>query len=852
MTNQAPDKKDGAPEARRQSSPQTTSIKFANGADKASGVANAKPHDVARAKGVAHNAAGKSQEFGEGRNSVLGRYWRKYAQLGYSPIGTHPVGTVIKDKERDKSPVMYRWQEFCDRQSEPREITLTLQLQSRSQIGVAGGFEKFVPLDVDTEDPALQKAILKFMSALFPDAPLRKGKRTRIGAYLFQWADEGNPPWLRYVDGANNTVFELLGNGRQIVMPPSMHQSGVPYEMADGEELPPHVHELPKIGMRHIEALVAAIEEGGFQIDEIYTRELKEDLPTPEELRVYEKLVPAKKAVEHTTDFLKYTAKISIQGKRGHDNACRVWQRCADIGCPVDKIAPLMWAHWNSRCRPPWSTYDALAAEVQGLLGSRRTPIGVNNPERLAAMYGEEVDATPAKDAATGGAQPAGEEGGASMFPNNASGSQDGDKKTKVRPSPVFDPWERYVVPDFPFEVLPPDVARFVETHSLIIGCDPSALAMCALSALSSALDHRFALKMMRNGDFCAGPRLWMLLFGPPSVKKTPMQNAALAPLKAHENRIRDGYDAAVLAHKTAEGEARDEPPLPRRFISNDMTPEMLGEMLARHDRGMLVARDELAGWIGSMEKYATGRGGASDRGFWLQSYDGGSYTVDRIKRGEMRIRNLSISLLGGIQPNRLAELHGLTSDGLLQRFIPVITREAKFPEDVSDDGSKIAYTRLIDQCLAAEPTTLRMNDAAMEAMTRLRRHIHDVEISSGGFADGFQGFVGKLAGVAGSLALILHLIKGGDPRVQALKAIDAETIEQVDHLVRDFILPHAFEFYRASETATNGDRLQRIASWILTNGKARIVASDLTSGVRMMRGLSLAQVNEWLSPLIA
>ena len=33
-----------------------------------------------------------------------------------------------------------------------------------------------------------------------------------------------------------------------------------------------------------------------------------------------------------------------------------------------------------------------------------------------------------------------------------------------------------------------------------MIGCDPSALAMAVLTAFSGALDHRFAVKMMRNG----------------------------------------------------------------------------------------------------------------------------------------------------------------------------------------------------------------------------------------------------------------------------------------------------------------------------------------------------------------
>ena len=60
---------------------------------------------------------------------------------------------------------------------------------------------------------------------------------------------------------------------------------------------------------------------------------------------------------------------------------------------------------------------------------------------------------------------------------------------------PIFDPWDEYVVPPFPLEVLSDDVRRFVETQSRVIGCDPSAVAMSVLAACSGALDHRFALR---------------------------------------------------------------------------------------------------------------------------------------------------------------------------------------------------------------------------------------------------------------------------------------------------------------------------------------------------------------------
>ena len=73
-----------------------------------------------------------------------------------------------------------------------------------------------------------------------------------------------------------------------------------------------------------------------------------------------------------------------------------------------------------------------------------------------------------------------------------------------------------------------------------------------------------------------------------------------------------------------------------------------------------------------------------------------------------------------------------------------------------------------------------------------------------------------------------------------------------VQRIVRDFILPHALEFYRTAETLTDGDRIQKVASYILTSGASRLLVSDLTRNVAPFRGLGMKEVNDRLSPLVA
>ena len=98
------------------------------------------------------------------------------------------------------------------------------------------------------------------------------------------------------------------------------------------------------------------------------------------------------------------------------------------------------------------------------------------------------------------------------------------------------------------------------------------------------------------------------------------------------------------------------------------------------------MCRDELSGWIGAMDKYGGGgRGAAQDRGIWLQAHDGGPYVQTRAG-GNRAVKNLSANIFGAIQPDRLKEMGNLDSDGLLQRFIQVLMRQAQPDKDEPKD----------------------------------------------------------------------------------------------------------------------------------------------------------------------
>src|SRR5262249_53662706 len=147
------------------------------------------------------------------------------------------------------------------------------------------------------------------------------------------------------------------------------------------------------------------------------------------------------------------------------------------------------------------------------------------------------------------------------------------------------------------------------------------------------------------------------------------------------------------------------------------------------------------------------------------------------------------------------------------------------------------AFDALVCRLIETEHAHLHMTDAALARMKRLHKFLFDYANACDSLADGIQAFVIKLREVAGSLALILHLTSEPAPAAP----VDDDTVAAAERIVRKFILPHAVEFYGLGVSWQ--ERLQRLASFILTCGKTRIVASDLTANIRDMRGLTLKEV---------
>jgi len=413
----------------------------------------------------------------------------------------------------------------------------------------------------------------------------------------------------------------------------------------------------------------------------------------------------------------------------------------------------------------------------------------------------------------------------------------------------VYDPWNTLRPVRFPAEAIPHNLRVFVEERTAILGADPCAIAWACLCAASAAIDGRIRLQMKRRDTWTVPPAIWLALIGAPSTKKTPIIETAWHPLHRAQARDFAEHTHQLTQWKTLPKEDRTkipEPELQRRLVSHDATMEALQGILAKQDRGIGVLRDELAGWIGSLEKYAPGKGGAADRAFALQSYNGSPHVVDRVMRGTLSINNLLCVICGGIQPDRLRQFGDLTDDGLWQRFIPIIVAPGTIGADANpaDDWHEQTVNRLLR---IPAHTTVSLCEAAHTIRERVAIRAFDLE-QSGVLGPRFVGFCGKLTGLWGRITLVLHLMT--EPESQVVRE---ETAESARILVFRSVLPNAARVYTAMGGAgADLEATQSIAGYILTKKLRRIIASDLTSNVRVCRHRSIEDVRKLLSPLEA
>jgi len=255
--------------------------------------------------------------------------------------------------------------------------------------------------------------------------------------------------------------------------------------------------------------------------------------------------------------------------------------------------------------------------------------------------------------------------------------------------------------------------------------------------------------------------------------------------------------------------------PARRIFKTNETSVQSMTVLQNQNPRGLLTFRDELTALLVKWDR----EDGADERAYFLEGWNGnGGYTDYKIGRGLTEAPNICISLLGGIQPDKLRRyLHQAlrgNNDGLMQRLqLAVWPDEPKDWKLVDTKPNKAHKLRAFDimKTLAEidfveygaqqgendERPYFRFNPEAQELFNEWFINLQSVKIQQEDSPLMVEHF-GKFRSLMPSLALIFHCIDIADGK--AKEKVTAESARLAISWCR-YLESHARRIYAMAES---------------------------------------------------
>ena len=394
-----------------------------------------------------------------------------------------------------------------------------------------------------------------------------------------------------------------------------------------------------------------------------------------------------------------------------------------------------------------------------------------------------------------------------------------------------MNPWAKPAPPAWPGGVFPDAIERALTETAERDQLDLGGFGAAYMTAASGAAHKGARLTPYAGSVWQVPPILWALLIGDSGQRKTALFLYVTRQIKKiHAEHIK-AHRVAMAQWKARATAEKNMPPPPgeKGFLASDVSLEKLQEWIASNPRGLFYARDELAPWF-EFGRYTKGLG-AAERGFYLEAYEGGIASVARMGRPTTLMESCALAILGFIQEDRLADFTGLDKDGLIQRFGIVLMQETKTPVGgTAAPDMSAAYDGLAGLLAWGTFGGYRL-DAAGEALIRETEALGNAEGRRRSNGVGFRGFMNKLHGTHARVALVLHLLDGGQAEV-----IPESTVYRAGRYV-NFLWGHA-KIFHAGLAGSAENITTAIASHLLRHQPQRMSAGNLRQNIAVCRQL--------------
>ena len=223
--------------------------------------------------------------------------------------------------------------------------------------------------------------------------------------------------------------------------------------------------------------------------------------------------------------------------------------------------------------------------------------------------------------------------------------------------------------PLLPIEGFPPLIQDFITTCADVYGTPRDYWAAGVLVSTALGIGDKIVLA----DKYEDVPIIWLCNIGDVSIGKTEPLSVCLKYFEKADNDSIKAYNLAIEEYQRAQkGEhsiAAERKPECFQYMVVDATPEAIAKVHAVNERGMMIYRDELKGWIDDFGRYSKTSG---EQANMLSSFNRVAWTINR--KSDEQIINIpkpTILVAGGMQPDLLPALAkgDRAESGFLARF---------------------------------------------------------------------------------------------------------------------------------------------------------------------------------------
>ena len=397
-------------------------------------------------------------------------------------------------------------------------------------------------------------------------------------------------------------------------------------------------------------------------------------------------------------------------------------------------------------------------------------------------------------------------------------------QKDIAEPKSLPLPSDRKELPIFDIEILPKTIGDYVSSLANIHKHSIQYLATSSLVSIAGLLGNKVCIELNERKIY---PILWGMLVGDSGTGKSPSIGYPMQPIKEIDKQFLDDYlkdyanyqtvleiyDIELKTLKTNLKNCKDDnkkddvrngikdfqktkpiKPYSREICINKATKEALLSQIADDSpNGLLLEVDELMDFINLISRSDR----IEDHQLYVEAYNNGSFKSKTISRGTQYVDNVTVSIIGGVQTQRLVDYtNKYNGSGLLARFqlIPIAEKYQRIKSLETLENTKLSfgveseYLNLLNRLkqipqrfdivdnekVKAEPKKYYYTSEAKSLYVDWFNKSENRKLESGQ-SDLMVEYLGKADNTFHTLALIYHLVDNQDS-----KHITKDTIAKV------------------------------------------------------------------------